>query len=34
MNHSVAFWGVVRSVLPDYEDALGALRKQVLPAFD
>jgi predicted metal-dependent hydrolase len=34
MNHSVAFWGVVRSVLPDYEDALGVLRKQVLPAFD
>ena len=34
MNHSAAFWGVVRSVLPDYENALGALREQVLPAFD
>jgi len=34
MNHSAAFWDVVRSVLPDYEHALGALREQVLPAMD
>ncbi len=32
MNHSPAFWDVVRSVLPDYEQALGTLREQVLPA--
>lgn len=34
MNHSPAFWDVVRSVLPDYEHALGTLREQVLPALD
>lgn len=34
MNHGPAFWAVVRSVLPDYERARGALRAQVLPAFD
>ena len=34
MNHSAAFWGVVRSVLPDYEQALGTLRDHVLPALD
>jgi hypothetical protein len=34
MNHSPAFWDVVRSVLPDYERALGTLREQVLPACD
>ena len=34
MNHSAAFWDVVRSVLPDYERALGTLREQVLPALD
>jgi predicted metal-dependent hydrolase len=34
MNHSPAFWDVVRSVLPDYQQALGALRQQVLPALD
>ena len=33
MNHSAAFWGVVRSVLPDYEHARGALRAEVLPVF-
>lgn len=33
MNHSAAFWEVVRSVLPDYEHHRGALRRQVLPAF-
>jgi predicted metal-dependent hydrolase len=34
MNHSEAFWGVVRSVLPDYEQARGTLRDEVLPVFD
>ncbi len=34
MNHSAAFWGVVRSVLPDYESARGALRTELLPSFD
>jgi predicted metal-dependent hydrolase len=34
MNHSAAFWGVVRSVLPEYEQARGALRHEVLPVFD
>jgi predicted metal-dependent hydrolase len=34
MNHSAAFWGVVRSVLPDYEQALGTLREHVLPALE
>ena len=34
MNHSAAFWDVVRSVLPDYEGARGALRDDVLPVFD
>ena len=34
MNHSSAFWDVVRSVLPDYERARGALRAEVLPDFD
>ena len=34
MNHSAAFWDVVRSVLPDYERARGALRDDVLPVFD
>jgi predicted metal-dependent hydrolase len=34
MNHSSAFWEVVRSVLPDYERSRGALRTEVLPAFD
>ena len=34
MNHSPAFWDVVRSVLPDYEHSRGALRTEVLPAFD
>ncbi|MFY9509876.1 MAG: SprT family zinc-dependent metalloprotease [Rubrivivax sp.] len=34
MNHSAAFWGVVRSVLPEYEQARGALRDEVLPVFD
>ncbi len=34
MNHSPAFWEVVRSVLPDYEQSRGALRSEALPAFD
>ncbi|ODU77323.1 MAG: metal-dependent hydrolase [Novosphingobium sp. SCN 63-17] len=34
MNHSAAFWSVVRSVLPDYERSRGALRDEVLPVFD
>ncbi len=34
MNHSAAFWDVVRSVMPDYERARGTLSDDVLPAFD
>jgi predicted metal-dependent hydrolase len=34
MNHSAAFWSVVRSVLPDYEVARGTLRDDALPVFD
>ncbi|MDT7834321.1 M48 family metallopeptidase [Aquabacterium sp. OR-4] len=34
MNHSPAFWEVVRSVLPDYERHRGALRSDLLPSFD
>ena len=34
MNHSPAFWDVVRSVLPDYEHSRGALRTELLPSFD
>lgn len=34
MNHSSAFWGVVKSVLPEFEQARSALRTEVLPAFD
>jgi predicted metal-dependent hydrolase len=34
MNHSAAFWGVVRSVLPDYEAARAKLRHEVLPVLD
>jgi predicted metal-dependent hydrolase len=34
MNHSPAFWEVVRSALPGFEAARGALRAEVLPAFD
>jgi predicted metal-dependent hydrolase len=33
MNHSQAFWEVVRSVLPDYEQVRGRLRHEVLPDF-
>jgi predicted metal-dependent hydrolase len=31
MNHSQRFWDVVRSVMPDYEQARGTLRETVLP---
>ena len=34
MNHSPAFWAVVRSVLPDYEQHRGALKDDVLPVFE
>ena len=34
MNHSPAFWDVVRSALPEFEAARGALRHEVLPVFD
>jgi predicted metal-dependent hydrolase len=34
MNHSAAFWEVVRQALPDFEDARGKLRHEVLPALD
>jgi hypothetical protein len=34
MNHSPAFWDVVRSALPGFEAARGALRSEVLPEFD
>jgi predicted metal-dependent hydrolase len=34
MNHSPAFWDVVRSVVPDYEQHRGVLKDDVLPAFD
>ena len=34
MNHSPAFWDVVRSVLPDYQLAVGTLREHQLPALD
>jgi len=34
MNHSDAFWDVVRSVMPDFEAARGTLKSEVLPVFD
>ncbi len=34
MNHSDAFWDVVRSVLPDYERSRGVLRTELLPILD
>lgn len=34
MNHSAAFWEVVRSVLPDFEQHRGRLRSELLPSFD
>lgn len=34
MNHSPRFWDVVRTVVPDYEAARGALREDLLPQYD
>ena len=34
MNHSAAFWEVMRAALPGYEQARGALRHEVLPVLD
>jgi predicted metal-dependent hydrolase len=34
MNHSPAFWDVVRAALPDFERARGVLRHEVLPALE
>ncbi len=34
MNHSPAFWDVVRTALPGFEQARGALRHEVLPLLD
>jgi predicted metal-dependent hydrolase len=34
MNHSAAFWDVVRSVIPDLEDRRAQLRAPVLPPMD
>ena len=31
MNHSPAFWDVVRSVVPDFEQVRGALKDEALP---
>jgi predicted metal-dependent hydrolase len=34
MNHGPAFWDVVRSAMPDYEQARGVLKHEVLPVLD
>jgi predicted metal-dependent hydrolase len=34
MNHSPAFWDVVRSALPGFEAARGVLKHEVLPVLD
>ena len=34
MNHSPAFWDVVRGALPGFEAARGTLRTEVLPVFE
>jgi predicted metal-dependent hydrolase len=34
MNHSAAFWEVVRSVVPDYERVRSSLKVEVLPQFE
>jgi predicted metal-dependent hydrolase len=34
MNHSAAFWDVVRAALPEFEQARGALRDGVLPVLE
>lgn len=34
MNHSAAFWGLVRSVLPDFEQSRSLLDDELLPTFE
>jgi predicted metal-dependent hydrolase len=34
MNHSPAFWEVVRSVMPDYELRRGSLKDGQVPIYD
>jgi predicted metal-dependent hydrolase len=34
MNHSAAFWDVVRAALPGFEQARGVLRHEVLPVLE
>jgi predicted metal-dependent hydrolase len=34
MNHGPAFWEVVRTALPEFEQARGVLRDEVLPALE
>ena len=34
MNHSPKFWDVVRSVMPDYEQARGSLKDGLVPLLD
>jgi len=34
MNHSPAFWEVVRSVMPDYQARRGSLRDGQVPVYD
>jgi predicted metal-dependent hydrolase len=34
MNHGPAFWGVVRSLIPDYERSRDALRDGHVPVLD
>ena len=34
MDHSPRFWDVVRSVLPDYEQARGSLKDGLVPLLD
>jgi predicted metal-dependent hydrolase len=34
MNHSAAFWEVVREAMPDYERVRGSLRSEVVPVLD
>jgi hypothetical protein len=34
MNHSARFWDVVRSVLPDFEQARGSLKDGLVPLLD
>ncbi len=34
MNHSPAFWAVVRAVMPDYEVRRGSLKDGQVPVFD